>query len=31
MNPEVFHSRIQIENERILLVPFEHPRNPELK
>lgn len=31
MNKEILNSRIQLENERILLVPFENPRNPELK
>ena len=31
MNIEILKSKIQLENDRVLLLPFEHPRNLELK
>lgn len=31
MNTEIFNTNIEIENERVLLIPFENQRNKELK
>ncbi|MGB3151667.1 MAG: GNAT family protein [Maribacter sp.] len=31
MNDHILQSQIQLQNERILLLPFDHPRNKELK
>lgn len=31
MNRKILKSKIQLENERVLLLPFEHDRNQELK